>query len=489
MTDPLSIAGTAVGVVSLGLQVYSSLKQYLDHFHSCDERVSIALTYLDQLKAAVDVVDGATQSLQVEHQVSADVVLSCLRACLAEMQKFQGKLEEFVPSHQNSSKNKLKQIKKKLEYPFQINSIEEIEKSLRRILDQLSIAIHGLELHSQHTISTNVHALGNSMKAQEAVLSRINTNSETFRKASVANATQLTAIGLSVQPLKPTLQALESVINTRFKDFESQVQTNHSITNGRLNVLEYRSNENSQAVTEVLDILRHLKDQSRITNRDFIGNQLVGRLISKPSLLKDVYESSDLQREGIKPLPNSSLNGPIQTAPENPEFCGCSSWRRVKQKNLRWRALDFFTMEVTSSVHRPSCSHYRHNSSQRQRKLGITYVGLRQLLSVACSVSLSLDFGAGGTSISPSFRCYNMVDEFQSPPFRMIRTLYKAFFRTRVYEKSSHHHRLYYTQRTATDCISWIRVAYDRSIASPWDVSSHNLTLIDYFVDLVIHSK
>ncbi|KAI0554556.1 hypothetical protein F4679DRAFT_526522 [Xylaria curta] len=483
MTDPLSIAGTAVGVVSLGLQVYSGVKQYLDHFHARDERVSIALTYLDQLKAAVDVVDGATRSLQVQHQVPTDVVLSCLQACMAEMQKFQGKLEEFMPSHQNSSNNKLKQIRKKLEYPFQIDSIEEIEKSLRRILDQLAIAIHGLELHSHRTISSNVNALGDSMKAQTDVLSRINADSETIRKTSVANAAQLTAIGLSVQPLKPTLQALES----RFEDFESQVQSTQSITNGHLNVLEYRSDANSQAMTEVLTILRHLRDQSQFTNRNFIGNHLVGSLVSKPSLLRDVNKSSDLQQEDIKPPPNSALNDPTRIALEDPRLCGCSSWRRVKQRNLRWHALDFFSTEVTVLAHRPSCSHYRGNSSQRQQTLGITYVGLRRLLSVACSVSLSLDFGAGGTSISPSFRCYNMVDENQSPPFRMIGLLSKALcYKHPLDNRRSHYHRSYDTGRIATDCISWIRVAYDRGVASPWDVSSHNSTLIDLSVELVM---
>ncbi|KAI1745155.1 hypothetical protein F4680DRAFT_404447 [Xylaria scruposa] len=475
MTDPISIAGTAVGVVSLGLQVYSGAKQYLDHFHARDERVSVALTYLDQLKAAVDVVDGATRSLQVQHQIPADVVLSCLRVCMAEMRKLQGKLEEFMPSHQNSSNNKLKQIKKKLEYPFQIDSIEEIEKGLRRILDQLSIAIHGLELHSHQTISSNVNALGDSMKAQADVLSRITADSEIIRKINVDNATQLTTIGLNVQPLKPTLQALESVIDTRFEDFENQVQSNHYITNGHLNVLEHRSVANSQAMTEVLTILRHLRDQSQFTDRNFIGNHLVGSLVSKPSLLKDVHNSSDLQQEGIKPHPNSALNDPTRIASEDPRFCGCSSWRRVKQRNIRWHAFDFFSTEVTVLVHRPSCSRYRGNSSQRQRTFGITCIGLRQLLSVACSVSLTLNFGAGGTSVSPSFRCYNMVDEFQSPPFRMIRILYRASNKTRLLENGN-------IKRIAIDCISWIRVAYDRGVASPWDVSSDNLTLVDYFV-------
>ncbi len=133
-------------VVSLGLQVYGTLKQYLDDFNSRDERVAKTLAYLAQLKEALNVVEAATQSLQAQHQAPSDMVLSCLRSCLAEMNALQGKLQEVGPSQQINVKEKIKEIKKKFKYPFQISSIEEIEKSLERIIGQLLLAIHGLEL-------------------------------------------------------------------------------------------------------------------------------------------------------------------------------------------------------------------------------------------------------------------------------------------------------------------------------------------------------
>ncbi|KAI8946572.1 hypothetical protein F4801DRAFT_593242 [Xylaria longipes] len=440
MADPVGVARTAVGVVSLGLQVYSGLKQYLDDFNSRDERVSIALAYLDQLKAAVVVIDAATHSLQAQHQAPADVVLSCLRSCL-----------EFIPSRQSSIKGKMKQIKKKLEFPFQISSIEEIENSLKRIIDQLSIVLHDLELHSHQTISTNVEALGKAAKAQADVLARINTDSETIQK-----------------PMPP--MPLKSVTKALFNDFESRVQIDHSVTNARLGVLESRTEVSSQTMTEVLNVLRHLRDQSRFVNREFIEKYLVGSLVSKPSLLRDVHKSFDLQQNGIKPPPNLHMNGSIRMASEKPRLCGCSSWRRVKQSNSRWHAFDFF-------------------STERQRTFGITYVGLRRLLSIAYSMSVSLNSGAGGTSISPIFRYYNMVDTFQSLPFHMIRTLIKDLGLKRLFRDGLfHHYRPYDIQKIATGCVSWIRVAYDRDVASPRDVSSHGLTLIDYFVQMITWS-
>ncbi|KAI1751276.1 hypothetical protein F4782DRAFT_531553 [Xylaria castorea] len=73
--------------------------------------------------------------------------------------------------------------------------------------------------HSHQTTGTSFNALDDTMQAQADALSRISADLEIIRKINAANATQLTTTSLSIQPLKPTLQTLESVTNSRFKDF------------------------------------------------------------------------------------------------------------------------------------------------------------------------------------------------------------------------------------------------------------------------------
>ncbi|GAW12985.1 hypothetical protein ANO14919_023610 [Xylariales sp. No.14919] len=489
MGDPVGVAGTAVGVVSLGLQVYGGLKQYLDDFNSRDERVAKTLAYLEQLKEALDIINAATQSLRTQQQAPADTVLSCLRSCLAEMQALQTKMQEFGPSQQINLKGKMKEIKKKLEYPFQISVIEEIGKNLERITSQLLLAIHGLELHSHLTTSASVDALGNAMRSQTVILSRVESGSDTIKKISNSNSTQLTEINSSVQPLIPMLQSLESVTEKRLDKFENQAHTNHSVTATRLEVLESRIEANAQEVTEVLSILRHINDQKPSISQEDTAKYLVGTLVSKPSLLRDVHKSYDSRQDEAESTSNrhTSMSGSsdmalAQAVPMAYNMpCRCRQWRRVDERNTRWYAFCFFSKEKTVRTHHPSCSRYASRIIEHQQTFGVTYYGLRRLLSTAVSVSLSLDYGAGGTSISPTFRCHHVVDKLQSPPFRMIKLLSNALG---FLASETCHGTL--AKTITISCISWINEAYYKRVASPLDVTDDGLTLIDYFDEIML---
>ncbi|KAI1113035.1 hypothetical protein F5Y14DRAFT_419390 [Nemania sp. NC0429] len=482
MADPVGAAGTAVGVVSLGLQLYTNLKQYIDGINSRDERVTKTLAYIEHLKAILVVIDAATQSFQAQQPAPADAVLSGLSSCEAEMQVLQQKLREVESSQQSSVKGKIKEIRKKLEYPFQIPILEEIEKSVKRITDGLLLATQGLGLHSDLKISSNIDALANVTKSQGNALAKLSIESDTIQKAVDYNASQLIKIDSRVQPIEPKLQALETVTNDRFNILENQVYQNHSITTARLDMLESHTGTSAQVLTEVLNILRNIERQPAPLNQDSIGRHLVGALVSKPSLLRDMHKSSDLHQEAGGAASNlhtdvRKLFSATSTlvAPVN---CGCTPRRRVSQKSSRWYPFDFFSTEEMVSRHRPGCSQAMDWDFQRQQTLGVTFFGLRRLLSAAISVSLSLHHGAGGTSISPMFRHYSVVDEEKSAPFKMTIALYRAMNTGGEMYKASDYEKLimYY--------ISWIREAYSRRVASPHDVSIDGLTLVDFVIML-----
>ncbi|KAI1283943.1 hypothetical protein F5Y07DRAFT_348148 [Xylaria sp. FL0933] len=468
MADPVSVAGTAVGIVSLGLQVYGALNQYLDDFNSRDERVTKTLACLKQLKEALDVIDAAAQSFQTRQQAPANTVLSCLHSCQAEMNALQEKIQGFRSSPQSSVKGKIKEINRKLRYPFDISSVEEMEESLERIIAQLSLAIYGLELNSQLAVSTDVAALGSSIKSQTDVLAKMKLEADANQKVNAANIAHLTSIGMSVQPLGPMIQTLESVTSDRLDKFENQLSTNHSVTTSRLDVLESRAEANAQAMTEIVHILRHINHQPYPTNQGYVGRRFVGALVSKPGLLRDIHESTSSLE-----VSNRSSEYSARRAQPLSKPCGCSAWRSVDERVTRWRTLYFFSKEEVTSTHHPRCSRYASGASQRQRTFGMTYAGLRRLLSAAVSVSLCLDYGAGGVSISPMLRYHYVVDEFQSPPFRMLRVLLRGW-QTIIFKSPRTDVKM------LMDFVSWIRMAYDRHVASPRDVTIGSLSLIDY---------
>ncbi|KAK5628811.1 hypothetical protein RRF57_004526 [Xylaria bambusicola] len=503
-------------MVSLGLQVFAALKQYLDDVNSRDERVTKIRRYLEQLKETLDIIDTATQSFQTTHQGPSNVVSSCLVSCKAEMNTLQGKLQEYGPSQQSNAKERMKDFKKRLQYPFQIPVIEEIEKCLERIIDKLLLAIHGLEL-------ANVDSLNDAIKHEAAAISKLELDIDANHKLLTTNATQLTDITSSIHPLVPMIQALESNIDTThklidanttqltritsnvnplasmiesrvlvtrnlFDKFENQVYTNHSITTEQLGVLASHAEASAKATTEILGLLAHINKQLLPTNQEDILKQLVVSLVSKPSLLKDIQASLDLQQEekpsSITSTSISKQLSPISTriTPNTFKRCNCTSWRSVNEKRTRWRAFYFFSQKTTASIHRPGCPRYASDVPEHEQAVGITYAGLQRLCSAAVSVGLCLRYGAGGASISPMFRYHYVVDEYQSPPFRMVRVLQSAIYEYRSSQSIGPSCELN-MERVLKAFLSWITVAYDKQVATPRDVTINGASLIDYLFE------
>ncbi|KAI3321680.1 hypothetical protein HD806DRAFT_503159 [Xylariaceae sp. AK1471] len=120
MADPLSIAGLATGVISLGLQAAGGLVDYLDAVKARPEELSSAkqqATNMDDLLLTIQdllpqVVSGwpASATTIERHVKSCNTELSALYALLFELSQ---------PSTSSSSiRLRLAEQKKKLTYPF-----------------------------------------------------------------------------------------------------------------------------------------------------------------------------------------------------------------------------------------------------------------------------------------------------------------------------------------------------------------------------------
>lgn len=335
--------------------------------------------------------------------------------------------------------------------------------------------------HSHLKISAGVDSLNDAIKPQATVLAKIESDLGTQYTLSTANASQLTSISTSIQPLRPMIQRLESVTKDRFDKFENQVQINHSVTTNRLDILESRSEASTKVITELLSIFRHSEDRSLLMNQEHLEKRLVLSLLSKPSLLKDVQESLDFQHEEVKSIPDMSTSVSkhlnmswARTMPGTSKCCGYITRRRVNEHVTRWYTFDFFAKETTTSVHRVGCPRYKSYTREHQKEFGITYAGLQRLCSAAVSVGLCLRYGSGGAGISPVFRYHYVVDQWQSPPFRILELLLTALFTNAIHTSAPK------AQNVIMCSLSWIATAYDRKVATPWDVTTNRESLIDY---------
>lgn len=112
MADPLSTAGTAVGIVSRGLQVSQGLITYYTHFKAHDVEIGYLVRKSQSLQGLLQALEGPLRKAEIEHgDVSLQVrnaITSCgagLRRLLAAVQKY-GNMD--IPSTRESKNRALK---------------------------------------------------------------------------------------------------------------------------------------------------------------------------------------------------------------------------------------------------------------------------------------------------------------------------------------------------------------------------------------------
>jgi hypothetical protein len=146
MAEVVGITGTTAGLVSLGIQVYTGLKSYLDHLRSRDQRVAKVLQYLECLRQSLDVVQNALSWYHSEHATPQDNVKLSLQLCEHELTTLHVELQKHIPLPADNVKGRLRETGKKLRYPLNTPVLEELISHLDRANALLAIAIHGLDL-------------------------------------------------------------------------------------------------------------------------------------------------------------------------------------------------------------------------------------------------------------------------------------------------------------------------------------------------------
>jgi len=168
MAEAAGIAGTAAGIVSLGIQLYSGISSYLEAIKGRKEDLAAVSRHLQSLRAAVRVLETAIPRLLTQHQAASDAVQHCLQNCNHQMKALEALFATLVdsPSLQSTSEPrgeasqttstpsgpsarvvaKLRDGKKKLSYPFERPKLEILEGRVRDVNATLKTAMLSLGL-------------------------------------------------------------------------------------------------------------------------------------------------------------------------------------------------------------------------------------------------------------------------------------------------------------------------------------------------------
>ncbi|KAF0317341.1 hypothetical protein GQ607_015388 [Colletotrichum asianum] len=193
MAEPVGIIGTAAGLVSLGLQLYGEISNYLDAVKGRQEDLDFARRQCMNLKRCIDAIDTAITSPTFLLTGSRDTLDASVQDCQREL----GALNELVlrlqgpPSPASTVSAKLREKGRKLAFPFLRKGMQELESRLESTINvlQLSTQTLGLDvLRTTHVRLGNVKSVMNDIRITTvdacAKIDNLSTNVQKIRSST-----------------------------------------------------------------------------------------------------------------------------------------------------------------------------------------------------------------------------------------------------------------------------------------------------------------
>ncbi|KAI1631059.1 hypothetical protein F4809DRAFT_634069 [Biscogniauxia mediterranea] len=472
--------GTAAGLVSLGIQVYGGLKKYLDDFHSRDDRIRKTLDYLEQLKNSLDIINIAVPALPPQQHVSKDIVTYSLKSCKDELQSLQDRLHKYETVTRTDVKEKIRDMKMKLRFPFQVSELSDLEYRLERIIRTLMVAINGLGLNTLADVRAAMLDTNTSSQTTKAILATLEAKANTLQSSHDGSMSRLVDIE----------SILISMIDVPMSEVSGRLSNIEDVTSSTQVELISRFDAQSQILTDIKGLLQSQQLQSCQSNAGLYTRRLTEMMVSKPALLKEMHDTFSPPQGNTQLVSLSGTQLDSRGAPAMssrrwsiPEMsCNCRP-RRKKTRNLfRWSQFWLSNETTTHIKHLPGCPWTNPIAQEYQRDFGIVFTGLRRFMSTAVSISLSIKHDVDGYSISMAPRYFTMIDRSRSPAFVMVDFIWWRIILSESIPKNQLHDD---DIKSLFDyAISRLRIMYQTGVATPTEVDCNGKTILQYIAEL-----
>ncbi|RSM00023.1 hypothetical protein CEP52_009407 [Fusarium oligoseptatum] len=232
MSDPLSVAGTAVGITSLGIQVCQSLVWYL---RSVNGRKAEIAEDLSEVQSLISIFYALNDILPKIHQTRCTEATT-IRRCL---QDSEGKLLELQqlliklrgPEQPTTNRDKMREAGRTLVYPFRADTLKSLRQSLRELLDNLNLAVDITSLDSQVTNCAKVDNISLAIQDLETQSRDSNAGIQGLNTKMQQNLSQL-------RSLESTITDSLTELNQRISQAEWAIQDLGNDISGKLTITE-----------------------------------------------------------------------------------------------------------------------------------------------------------------------------------------------------------------------------------------------------------
>ncbi|KAF2873941.1 hypothetical protein BDV95DRAFT_604162 [Massariosphaeria phaeospora] len=383
MADPVSVAGGAVGVLSLSIQVCERLVWFITNVKDAKDKTAQIHAELDSLADLLELLESIIGKLNPSGSVSA--TRSGIEACAEAIKKIRTKISDQSNANDSKLRFHIKRAKQRLAYPFKQEDIMHWKGVVESIQQSLHTALLALQIDQQRQDVASIR----QQIDQESSLGRMGNQFAIQQQTLYHNQTSL--------QLKDQTQLVKSC----FQESHTQLATvNTTIANMQdtLSPVVIGASHMPTVLPELVSSMSRLEAKVDLLNL---------QSVSPTSLGSDISEYHSISRKF----------GRLNTRPTKPKranmSCSCQPQSQLTTY-LNWP----ISLVRNQTVHHDAtCEFSVHQAAITDMNLRLTIcsMALRRKANVAFAISV----GAGCWRVQPSLEVYQVVPR-SSPAFQLL---------------------------------------------------------------------
>ena len=158
MADPLSIAGSVAGLISLGIQATQSLVEFYSSYKHQDSEIAGMTERLESLLSVLQTLDEtlSNRKFQADEQRLIRNIETSLENCDEFIQELQEECQKFVKATSGGIKAGFRVAGRRATYPFRQSTLQKLDEDIGEVRSNLSTAIDVLQLKDSKKIQDDI---------------------------------------------------------------------------------------------------------------------------------------------------------------------------------------------------------------------------------------------------------------------------------------------------------------------------------------------
>lgn len=158
MTDPLSVAGSVVGVISLGIQVTQSLVSFYNSYKGQNSDLIHMIENLDRLLVTFQSLEDtlSERSFQADERSVIESIETSIKSCDDLIQEMQDECHKFSTASSKGTTAAIKLAGRRVTYPFRGSTLQKLDEDIGEIRANLSFTLDVLQLKDNKRMQDDI---------------------------------------------------------------------------------------------------------------------------------------------------------------------------------------------------------------------------------------------------------------------------------------------------------------------------------------------